>query len=195
MADVKRDELDDKLDAVLARHAAVEPRSGLEERIHANLQAQRAQVPDRGWWRWGLAAALSTAMVLAVAWRLGKPPHSVTVSHPSGATQVLKEPGTQAAANSRRSGPRRWEPGPAQKTTAIHAHPPVAMVGEVKLDQFPSPQPLSEQELALARYVSEFPQEATLIARTQAEFENEIQQKMKDARSETDNYSSDRQER
>ena len=69
------------------------------------------------------------------------------------------------------------------------------MAAEARLDRFPSPQPLSEQELALARYVSEFPQEATLVARTQAEFENEIQQKMKDARSETEDNGSDQQER
>jgi len=65
------------------------------------------------------------------------------------------------------------------------------MAAEDRLDRFPSPQPLSEQELALARYVSEFPQEATLIARTQAEFENEIRQKMKETGSETDDYGSD----
>lgn len=188
MADVKRDELDDELDLALAKYAAVKPRTGLEERILANIRAERAHVPDRAWWHWGLAAAVAAVLVVAMAWRLGKPSHSVVVSHPSAATQVLKEPGTQDAANGQRSGPHPLGPSPAQKTTAIHAHPPVAMAAEARLDRFPSPQPLSEQELALARYVSEFPQEATLIARTQAEFENEIRQKMKDTHSETDDY-------
>jgi hypothetical protein len=194
MADVKRDELDHELDVALARYAAAEPRTGLEERILANMRAERAQVADRAWWRWGLAAA-AAVVVVAMAWRLGKPSHPVVVSHPSAATQILKEPATKVVANGRRSGPRRLERGLAQKANAIHAHPPVAMVAEARLDRFPSPQPLSEQELALARYVSEFPEEATLIARTQAEFENEIRQKMKDTGSETDDYSSDQQER
>ena len=191
MTEVKRDELDHKLDVALARYAAVEPRTGLEERILANMRAARAQVADRTWWHWGLAAAVTAVVVVAMAWRLGKPSHSVVVSHPSAATQVLKEPGTQVVANGQRNGPHPLGRSPAQKTTAIRAHPPVAMAAEARLDRFPSPQPLSEQELALARYVSEFPEEATLIARTQAEFENEIRQKMKDTRSETDDYGSD----
>jgi hypothetical protein len=192
MTDVKRDELDHKLDVALARYAAVEPRAGLEERILANM---RAQVPARAWWRWGLAVAVAAVVVVAMAWRLGESSHSIMVSHPSAATQVLKEPGTEVVANGQRRGPHPLGPSPAQKTTAIHAHPPVAMAAEARLDRFPSPQPLSEQELALARYVREFPQEATLIARTQAEFENEIRQKMKDVHSETDDYGSDQQER
>jgi hypothetical protein len=197
MADAKRNELDHDLDVALAKYAAAEPRTGLEERILANMRAARAQVPHRAWWRWGLAAAVATVavVVVAMAWRSGKPSPSVMVSHPSGATQVLKEPGTQVVANGQRSGAHPSGPGPARRATAIHAHPPVAIAAEARLDRFPSPQPLSEQELALARYVREFPQEATLIARTQAEFENEIQQKMKDARSETDDYGSDQQER
>lgn len=64
-----------------------------------------------------------------------------------------------------------------------------------KLDQFPSPQPLTEQELALARYVREFPQEADLIATAQVENEKAIQQKMQDTRSETEGYDSNQQER
>ncbi len=195
MADVTRDELDHQLDTALEKYAAADPRTGLEERILANMRSARAQAPDRTWWRWGLAAAVAAVVVLAMAWRSGKPSHSLTVSHPSAATQVLKEPGTQAVANSNRSDPHPLRPGPAHKATAIHAHPPAAIAAEVKLDQFPSPQPLSKQELALARYVSEFPQEATLIARTQAEFEAEIQQKMKEARYETEDYGSDQQER
>ena len=195
MPDVKRDELDHQLDVALTRYGAAEPGTGLEERILADMRAQRSRVPDRAWWRWGLAAAVAAVVVVAMAWRLGRPSPSVVVNHPSAATQVLREPGTQVVANGRRSGPHRLEPGPAQKATAIRAHPPVAMAAEARLDRFPSPQPLSEQELALARYVSEFPEEATLIARTQAEFENEIRQKMKDAHSETDDYDSYQQER
>jgi prefoldin subunit 5 len=37
------------------------------------------------------------------------------------------------------------------------------------LEQFPSPQPLSEQEQMLARYVEELPSEAKQIAQAQTE--------------------------
>jgi hypothetical protein len=49
--------------------------------------------------------------------------------------------------------------------------------------------------LALRRYVSEFPEEATLIARAQEEFEKEIEQKTGEARRQIDGNSFDQQER
>ncbi len=75
MADRKQDELDRMLDAALAKYAAVEPRTGLEDRILANLRAERTRVPDRAWWRWSVAGALAAVVVvaLALAWRSGKP--------------------------------------------------------------------------------------------------------------------------
>ena len=38
-----------------------------------------------------------------------------------------------------------------------------------KLEQFPSPQPLSEQEKILARYVNTYPEHAALIAQARTE--------------------------
>ena len=38
-----------------------------------------------------------------------------------------------------------------------------------KLDQFPSPQPLSEQEKLLQSYVAKYPEQAVLIARARTE--------------------------
>ena len=43
------------------------------------------------------------------------------------------------------------------------------MAGNPKLAQFPSPQPLSEQERILASYVADDPQRARLIARVISE--------------------------
>jgi hypothetical protein len=40
-----------------------------------------------------------------------------------------------------------------------------------KSEQFPSPQPLSEQEKLLASYVERFPEHAVLVARAQAQLE------------------------
>jgi len=84
---------------------------------------------------------------------------------------------------------------PIHSTLARPYQPKVVATAAPKLDQFPSPRPLSEQELALARYVNEFPQEAMLIARAQEEYEKEIQREMKVERSETEGHGSDQQER
>jgi hypothetical protein len=43
------------------------------------------------------------------------------------------------------------------------------MAGNPKLDQFPSPRPLSEQEKLLQSYVAEYPERAVLIARARTE--------------------------
>ena len=43
------------------------------------------------------------------------------------------------------------------------------MADNPKLDQFPSPQPLSEQEKILESYVANYPEHAALIARARAE--------------------------
>jgi hypothetical protein len=197
MTDVKRDELDDKLDVALARYAAVEPRTGLEERMLANMRAERAQVPDHAWWRWGLAVALAATVIVALALTLksGKQSRPVVAIHSSATTEASKEPAILVVSGAGGNQHPLHASNSAKKRTTNHIRRETVVAANPKLDRFPSPQPLSEQELALARYVSEFPQEATLIARTQAEFENEIRQKMKEVHSETDDYGSDQQER
>lgn len=201
MANEKQDEVDRVLDAALAKYAAAEPMAGLEQRVLATLRAERAQIPDRAWWRWSIAGALAAAVILALtlALRSGRTPHPVVANHPASTTpstalgpslsptQIVSNPRSARSLKSRRSYPL--------VATAGHGE-----MDSPRLDQFPSPQPLNEQERALARYVSDFPQEATLVARAQDEYEKEIQQKMKDAHSETefsnsDESNSDEQER
>jgi hypothetical protein len=200
MADRKQDELDSMLDAALAKYAAVKPRTGLENRILANLRAERTRVPDRAWWRWSVAGALAAVVVvaLALAWRSGKPSHPIVENHSLTAPHVARQPATPVVAiggrKQLRGNQARPQESVALKRGAAHRLRSEVVADNPKLDQFPSSQPLSEQELALARYVLEFPHEATLIAQAQAEFEKEIQQQMNDARSQTEN-DSDREER
>ena len=47
--------------------------------------------------------------------------------------------------------------------------PEFAMARAPKLEQFPSPQPLSEQEKLLQNYVAENPEQAVLLARARTE--------------------------
>jgi len=75
---------------------------------------------------------------------------------------------------------RAVQPGPAPHA----AHPPkesaqrspanrpirdLVVASTPKLEQFPSPQPLSEQEQILMSYVAKYPEKAALIAQARAE--------------------------
>jgi len=193
MAEMKRDELDRVLDAALAKYAAAQPRQGLEERVLANLRAERARVPYRAWWRWSIALAAAIVIVaITFAWRSGERPHPLVAHHLLIRTPSVEQPRPRAAAKTRANNVHPQASSPAIRPATHRAGHKVVEPADPKLDQFPSRQQLSEQELALARYVSEFPQEATLIARAQEEYEKEIQEKMKDTPSESD---SDQQER
>ncbi len=84
-SDWDHDEFDHTLDAALARYAAVVPRDGLEERVLATLEAERARVPERSWWRWSVATALAIVIIVAtvLALRSGKPAPNVVQHLPS----------------------------------------------------------------------------------------------------------------
>jgi hypothetical protein len=168
MTDEKQNELDCELDAALAKYAAVEPRVGLEVRVLASLRAEQLQVPERVWWRWSAAGALAAVIVvaLALAWRSGRP-HAPVIAYHYPAPAASVEP----------SGTRDSSSGSAIPRAPVRRSPPKAeMAANPRLDQFPSPRALSEQEKLLVRYVHEFPEEAVLIAQAQAESEKEIEQ-------------------
>jgi hypothetical protein len=195
MADKRQDELDRMLNTALAKYAAAEPRPGLEDRVLAHLRAEPTRMPAHAWWRWSVAAALAVVIVaVALAWRFGRSSLPVVAHHSTAQMQGTQEPSKQIVSNGKRGGIRSVEPGPARNKTGLHSHPPVEIAISPKLDQFPSPQPLSEQEIALARYAHQFPQEATLLARAQVEYEKEIQRQLTDARPETgsDSYQQER---
>jgi hypothetical protein len=174
MADRKQDELDSMLDAVLAKYAAAEPRAGLEDRILANLQAERDRVPNRAWWRWSVAGALAALLVvvLALAWRSSRPPHPAIANHSSTAPQVAKQPATPIVATGggnevRGNQAQRQERATLRRSAMHRARPEAIASANPKLDQFPSPRPLSEQEKILLDYVERFPEEAVRIAEAQ----------------------------
>lgn len=165
----ENDELGRELDAALAKYAAVEPRQGLEERVLANLRAEQAQVPDRAWWQWSVIPAAAVAAVvvvaLALAWRSGQPSHPVVASDPAAPTQAPKEPATQVVSIGAGNGVRPREHAAIPRTAANTSHRNQFVAANPKLDQFPSPHPLSEQETILKDYVAKYPKQAALIAR------------------------------
>jgi len=178
-------ELDRMLDATLAKYAAVEPPAGLEERVLAHLRAEPLRRPRREWLKWALAGAAAVIAVVAVlAWRPTRVPHPLIANH---APAAIPQPATQEAkaaphaldevAAAKHASMRKPVARRSPLSTAVAAYP--------KLDQFPSPQPLTAEEIALAQYVRNFPKEARLVAQAQEEFELEAQKEMNDAASET----------
>jgi len=165
------DGLDHALDAALAKYAAVEPRAGLDGRILANLRSQ-PYAEGRPLWRWGLALALAVALIAAgLAWRSSKS-RPVIVQQPSGKDRV-KESVKVHYANTQPATVRKQ----AKLQAVVHQRATARIRDSVKLaaaqkrEQFPSPQPLSEQEKLLASYVEQYPERAVLIARARAEQE------------------------
>lgn len=168
--------LDRALDAALAKYASVEPRTGLPDRIlakvlRANLRAQQSP-PRTVWWRWSWAIAAAVIVVGALlAWKSVGPSHLMVAHRPAPATQNPRTPAQQEA-SSRRS----LEPVPPARSAMRPDTRPhvVAAAANPKLDVFPSPQPLSEEELALAQYVRNFPTDAKVVAQAQEADEKEI---------------------
>ncbi len=158
------DELDRVLDAALAKYAAVEPRTGLEERVLANLRSA-APLANGAWWRWSLATALAAVLliVITLAWRSRAPSHPEIANHPTS-TEHSGAGSEKNVAHHANATPR---PRLTHRTHALGSATVVAAVP--KLDQFPSPHPLSEQEQILAAYVAQFHDEAVLVARARKE--------------------------
>jgi hypothetical protein len=165
-----RNQFDDLLHSALKRYSEVEPRMGLEGRLLARLAATPRQSRNR--WVWAMAA-VSALCIIAVAWfgvPLVKESHqevAPTTSMVLSPTRAPQASITQAAS--------------AQVSLSRRARPLAKVAREPALQQFPSPRPMSEQELLLVEYVEHYPKEATLIAKEQAEFQNRVEQAQNEA--------------
>jgi len=158
----RRTLLDDQLDAALANYAAIEPRAGLEERILAHLKVERTHPRHLAWWRWATVGALALAAVLA--WRLERPGHNRVVRHPPVPQRQVRPQVESSATNI-----RQQNPPPVRKHRKDAVQAPAIVAAQPKLDQFPSPEPLSEQETLLADYVADHPEQAVLMAQARME--------------------------
>jgi len=165
------DALDRELDAALAQYGAVEPRAGLEQRVLTNLQAEREKMAARTWWRWPPAVALAAAVTIVVGaslvWRSAKAPPLVSVDRPPTRVQSGGQDGPALAGDVRNLPPLNSSARRKQTNRDRRRQPAVAALP--KLEQFPSPQPMSEQEKILASYVAQYPEHAALIAEARTE--------------------------
>jgi len=156
--------IDDWLDAALKPRGAAEPRSGLENRILARLRDESAQKPASAW-TWRLLWVGLAAMLVIGAWFVAQ--------RPEPSRQVAAVPAKLNTAPTPQSEKRGAGTLPSlQHTRSLN---PRHKLGEAnpavpKLEEFPSPQPLSEQEEILALYVEQFPHDAVLLAQAQMDF-------------------------
>ena len=189
----KAREVDQWLESALHQYGQAEPRPGLENRVLASLRIEREQSErTRVAWRrrWWLPLWSVTAVVLAVVavwvWQSGREARPRTTAKKSAMTQretaqagpikpAAVEPALVKAAPVRTIGTRTLAKG-IESHQAVeakkHREIPLAsnqpLAATPKLDQFPSPQPLSEQEQILMSYVAKYPATAALVAQAGA---------------------------
>ena len=165
------DALDRELDAALAQYGAGEPKAGLEQRVLTNLQAEREKIASRTWWRWPVTVALAAAVTIAVSvsltWRSAKTSPVVSVDRPPTSVESGGQNG-QLLAGDVRNPPPLISSARRNQTNRDRRRQPTVAAGP-KLEQFPSPQPMSEQEKILASYVAQYPEHAALIAEARSE--------------------------
>jgi hypothetical protein len=144
--------IDEWLARALQERGAGEPRPGLENRILASLKAERERVPVRTWaWRplWVSVAAILLIGVIGSLRRTPERAAPISVVSVGGGPAVSKLQGSSVAV--------------AVQKPRVH----LIRRSIPRREQFPSPQPLSEQEEILARYIQQFPREAVLVAQAQ----------------------------
>jgi hypothetical protein len=181
-------ERDRELDAALARYSAVEPRPGLEQRVLANLRAEQQLDAARGRRGWRALAALAVACSIAVisASLLTKSKVFNLATAPVGGSRGDATNESRAGVATRRDtrkpaseGGRLPEPvrSTERERDGVANHDGAAELRQTetadevapKLERFPAPEPLSEQEKLLVRFVEDDPQEAALVAEARAE--------------------------
>jgi len=167
-------DVDKWLDGALSQYCNAEPRTGLESRVLAKLEAEQNRLASRRRWWWALGSATAlAAMVLAVwFWQNGREvrPGSTagisTTTHPGDAQGSIEPGPVPKIAHPPRSYPPKQV---AMRRPASRPLRNLTVASTPKLDQFPSPRPLSEQEKILVSYVAQYPEKAALVAQAQAE--------------------------
>lgn len=170
---MREEKFERELDAALARYAAVEPRAGLEQRVLARLRAENAPSARFEWQRWAVAV-VAVAAVLAV-WS-GRRPAGVDVNPATMQHQTAKAGGSLLATVATGDSGKTKTHDPLERgLVTAHAQlrrkPKSARANAdaaPRLAQFPAPEPLTEQEKLLIRFVENDPEDAELVAEVTA---------------------------
>jgi hypothetical protein len=171
----ERGEVGGELEAALARYVPVEPRVGLEQRVLARLKGERDSV--RGWTRWSVASAAVALAVVVVMVGAGvevwkeRVRGAIVVSQAEPRQMEAVHAGENAqhrAVAVKNSSERPKSTGRNGSRSLWAAGHAASLMDQPKLEQFPSPRPLSEQEKILASYVKRYPETAELVAKARA---------------------------
>ena len=165
----EREKLADQfLDAALKQYSAAEPRPGLETRILANLAMA---TPHRPFAfpriAWAAIAAFALLAITFGIWQHRRPvqtAHAPAVFVPSVPAPLPPPPAAPIQTTQ-----------PVALATRRHKVPlPKPPVQEaMRQDQFPSPQPLSDDERLLLTYLRTTPREEVLVVLAQLQAERE----------------------
>jgi hypothetical protein len=149
-----RDRLDQWLDKGLATCGQAEPRAGLENRILANLTAEKDRMSAGSHWRWVLRAisVMVLTVLLVAVWlgsRSGAPSGRAEKNTALPIQTVERRAETPAQTSTQRRPPK---PANTTSTKYVNAHSKrTEVVSSPRLNQFPSPRPLSDELLEYAR--------------------------------------------
>lgn len=171
--------VEEQLDTALKHYGKVEPRAGLENRILANLGTERERLRAQRWLWWlapaavaGLALVIGTATLLvrrqnvlapaSVATRVASPTANQRADE-TGMASIGSSGGVPKGSSLRagRTSRKREAAAPATAETMPHQ-------GLPRLEQFPSPRPLSSQEELLLAFVKQAPTEEVVMAADKA---------------------------
>ena len=163
MSEEREKLVDEVLDKALAGYSQAEPRMGLEGRVLARLEEEKAAPARAGWWRWAWAPA-AAALLIAGGLYLSRP----RTQPPAAANVPVKvAPAVTPAVT----------PPPAPVAQAVVGKKPrigrapqaaSATLAEARQSRFPAPQPLTEQDRLLLAYVRRQPQAAAEQAQASA---------------------------
>jgi hypothetical protein len=174
----QNDKLDRFLDRALADYGTATPRSGFEQRILANMAAQR-QERDRNW-RWLWIAVPVAATVLLVCMFALRPTPAHTPENKAAVAPIINRVPNATASTAQ---PNRTPPLRARVRTVKNAAPVLAKqqnTPEPRLPTFPSPDD-DEQARLLLQFVRRNPATAQAVLKEQEEFRAMIAQSQQDS--------------
>jgi len=179
MSSQHEDRLDRWLNTALRQHGNGEPRVGLEGRVIANLNSIQSRPSVRERRIWVLAASTAVAIIaISSVWFASQSKQNQqrnarneTVMHsldtrgsaertPMVSLRTQKESGHKGRRPTRQIVPNGWDP---------------ELASEPRLEQFPSPRPLSHEEGLLQAFIRNSPQQAVLVAQAQAERQKDLE--------------------
>jgi hypothetical protein len=169
MSHEEREKLADQfLDAALKQYSAAEPRPGLETRILANLATATPRrlfaFPHIAW------AAVAAFALLAITFGIWQHRRPAQSAHAPAAI----EPSVPAPLPPTPAAPIQTTHNAAVATRRHRVPLPQPPVEEaMRQEQFPSPQPFSEDERLLLTYLRTTPREEVLVVLAQLQAERE----------------------